>query len=94
MSQSSRNTPRRSRKTDALNYGEINKHAAVQPNMRSIRDFLEWCDSQKIELATWMPSGRWMFPISEDRERMFARYFEIDEARLERERRALLESCR
>lgn len=73
---------------------ELLKHAEAQFPMSVIRDFLEWCDGQKIELSAWVPSGRWLLPIIEDRERMLERYFGIDANELERERRALLEKCR
>lgn len=73
---------------------EINKWAAARPTLAAIRDFLDWCETQKIELAVPTPSGRWLQPVGEDRERMLARYLEIDEAKLENERRALLAKCR
>lgn len=74
---------------------EINKWAAAQPSLTVIRDFLEWCAEQKIELGKPNEGGRWaLVPLVEDREAMLARYLEIDTVALENERRALLESCK
>lgn len=72
---------------------ELKKWAAAQPSLSTLRDFLEWLDEQKLEVAAWRPSGNWMMPVVEDRERMLARYLGIDLNALEHERRALLEKC-
>lgn len=72
----------------------LDKWADAQPTLTVIREFLEWCDQQKIELAKARPSGTWYTPLLEDREALLARYLEIDSRQLENARRALLEKCR
>lgn len=72
---------------------QLDKWSDAQPAMITLREFLEWLDRQKIELAVWRPHGTSMLPITEDRERLLARFLEIDEAELERERRAILKKC-
>jgi hypothetical protein len=69
---------------------ELAKFANAHQSMQVIRDFMEWLAGQKIELATWTESGRWMLPVGEGLDTMFARYFDIDTVKLEEERRALL----
>ena len=71
---------------------ELEKWSQAQPIIIAIRDFLEWCDEQKIELAVMSghPVVR-LNPIMEARERMIARHVGIDLVALENERRALLE---
>jgi hypothetical protein len=73
---------------------ELDKFSAAVPSMEVIRDFLDWCEKQNVELAEPTPSGNWLQPRIEGREQMLARYFKIDPKKLEQERRALLEKCR
>jgi hypothetical protein len=72
---------------------ELAKFAAAHPGMLVIRDFIEWCNEQHIELAVPTPSGRYLQPVIEGLDTMLSRYFEIDTAKLEEERRALLASA-
>lgn len=76
--------------TETTKKSELDKWADAQQALSTLRDFLSWCSAQEIELASFTPSGHRMLPISEDQERLLARYFEIDEQKLENERRALL----
>ncbi len=69
---------------------ELERFADAVPSMQVIREFMAWCEEQKIELAEPTPSGRWLQPRVEGLEHMLARYFKIDSAKLEKERRALL----
>jgi len=73
---------------------ELDKFSAAVPSMEVIRDFLDWCEQQNIELAGPAPSGNRLWPMIEGREQMLARYFKINAKKLEQERRALLEKCR
>lgn len=72
---------------------ELEKFADAVPSMQIIREFLDWCEEQKIELASPLRNGNLLYPLSEGRETMLARYFKIDAKRLESERRALLKKC-
>lgn len=69
---------------------ELERFAAAVPSMHVIREFMAWCEGQKIELAEPTPSGRHLQPRTEGIEHMMARYFGIDLVRLENERRDLL----
>lgn len=69
---------------------EMEKFSGAHATLETIRDFLEWCDGQKIELAAWTPHGTRMLPIIEGREGLLMRYLDLDPVKLENERRALL----
>lgn len=71
----------------------LNDWACAQPSMEAVRDFLDWCEAQKIELAQWQVDRKWPVPITEGREAMLARWQGIDTRKLENERRALLASA-
>lgn len=73
---------------------QLDKWAEELPTRNVVREFLEWCDEQQIELASWLPGGNRLRPLTEERERMLDRYFGIDAMQLERERMALLEKHR
>jgi hypothetical protein len=68
----------------------IDQFADTLAARQVLREFLEWCDEQKIELATARPTGIWYAPLVEDRERTLDRYLGIDAAQLEKERAALV----
>lgn len=70
---------------------QLEKFADSLPSRQVLREFFEWLDGQKIELAVPRTESRWMLvPMVEDRERMLDRYFGVDATKLENERRALL----
>lgn len=69
---------------------ELERFADAVPFMQIIREFLDWCEEQNIELASPLPNGVHLYPVNEGREQMFARYFKINAAKLEKERCALL----
>jgi hypothetical protein len=72
--------------------GELDKWAANHADRMVIELFLEWCDEQRLEICAWDEDARWPRPIVESRDRLLNRYHEVDEARLEEQRRALLTS--
>jgi hypothetical protein len=72
---------------------ELDKWSDAQPMLAVLRDFLEWCDREGIDLAKPLPSGQRYMPIIEDREHLLARHLDIDLNRLERERMALLKKA-
>ena len=69
---------------------ELEKFAEAVPSMEVIREFMSWCEEQKIELASPLPNGVHLYPLTEGLENMMARYFKINLVKLENERRALL----
>jgi hypothetical protein len=77
----------------ALKFPEHDKLRTIKDKSQTIGEFLEWCEGQSFELCEVTPSGnRW--PITERREAILARFFEIDLDVLEREKRAMLKSVR
>lgn len=60
---------------------ELDKWAAVHEQAKTITDFLEWCAEERIEPTSFAS------PLN-----LIHRYFNIDAAKLERERRELLET--
>lgn len=69
---------------------QIEKWAEEQGRLAVVREFLEWLDEQRLEVAAWKPSGNACLPIIEDREHLLARFVGVDLQKLEVERRALL----
>ena len=68
---------------------EIQKFADTADRRRVVEFFLDWLDAEGIELRT-----REGAPVIERRDLLVCRYFDIDAARLESERRALLDAER
>jgi hypothetical protein len=77
---------------------ECDKLVAASKVSQEIGAFLDWLEEQGIFLASDEEvegrRGRVTLPVYESKERMFARYFEIDLDKVENERRALLASLR
>lgn len=81
----------------AVKTPECDKIVSAQPQSRTISNFLEWLDEQDWEIAQRLedrPHRGQLAPITEGRERMLARFFEIDLDKAENERQALLASLR
>lgn len=72
---------------------ELDKWAAALPNRRVIEDFLKWCSAKRIELCQWREDSNYPRPCSADA-RLLDEYHEIDQQRLDKERRELLEEHR
>ena len=70
---------------------EHDKLRDIQPLSQAVYNFLEWCGEQGIVLCdcTDRSNERW-YPISMGREKLLARHFEIDLAKLEREKESIL----
>jgi hypothetical protein len=71
--------------TRPVQYPEHEKLKEIQPKSQAIGDFLEWMKAE-FPKETRLPPYSIPFLLAE--------YFEIDEAELEREKRAMLESIR
>lgn len=74
---------------------ECERMRKVMPQSQRLGEFLDWLNEQGIHLATY---ERWegyrdemLTPYSSSYEQLLARYFEIDLAKVETEKRALLE---
>lgn len=77
---------------DAAKYPVLAKMEDVHGESQVIGEFLEWLDEQNMTVCE--PSGfatmPWM-PVRQTTETLLARYFKIDLADAERERRAVLD---
>jgi hypothetical protein len=71
---------------------ECERMVAVAPESQKIGEFLDWLGAQGIHLAAWDEDDDRLHPHGESFERLLARYFEIDLAKVEQERRAILAS--
>jgi hypothetical protein len=77
---------------------ELDKRAAVLPEIEAVKLFIHWLRSEKkMSLCEWMewanaPAG--YYPTGEQLETLLAEYHGIDLAKAEAERNALLDRCR
>jgi hypothetical protein len=71
----------------------LDRWATTANDRRTIEDFLDWLEAQRIEPCQWSEGARWPIPMVEGRAGLLNRYFEIDARRLDEERRALLAEC-
>lgn len=74
-------------------YPEHDKLHAVKDKSQAIGEFVEWLQEQGIHLASWH-NGTQLRPWHESIEDLLARHFEIDLAKLEAEKRAMLDKIR
>ncbi len=79
---------------------ELDKHAKTHDARWAINEFLEWLSKEGIELSKWknINSGLngtdRLMVLRKGRHELLDEYFNIDPAKLEKERRALLENAR
>lgn len=81
-------------KQEQVKTPELKKIQAVQDESQKIGGFLAWLTEQGIVLAEWDDEDKELFQIHHNREQLLAKYFEIDLAKCEQERRALLDAVR
>ncbi|UVK59805.1 DNA binding protein [Gordonia phage Aleemily] len=74
-------------------YPQNRRLADARDDILTVHEFLDWCESQDIVLATPDDRDR-LVKISEDTVTLVERSFGIDSAAVEAERRAMLESLR
>lgn len=79
-----------------MSYPEHEKLRSIMDEAGPIGQFLEWLDTQSIELCR--RDDKWINQpfeaITERREALLARYFDIDLAKIEDEKRAMLAELR
>ncbi len=75
-------------KQEQVKTPELERMRAVQDESQKIGGFLEWLSEQKINLCEW--DGEGLYLTRRKPEQLLAKYFEIDLAKCERERQALL----
>lgn len=77
---------------------ELDKMNAVHGESQAIGNFLTWLQENGlfVAIALDLDVGRdeQAFPVSDNTEKLLARYFEIDLDKAERERVRILEACR
>jgi hypothetical protein len=72
---------------------ELDKISSVVAESEPIGAFLEWLFS-KYTLCSWDEDGEHYYPSHRGTTSLLSEYFEIDENKAEKERRALLEAIR
>lgn len=74
---------------------ELDKMKSVHNQSQCIGEFLDWLFHEKHRTIAEVPEGmdEWQ-PVGGSIEKILAEYFEIDLAKIERERRAILETLR
>lgn len=77
-------------------YPMCTRLSSVSDERSGIMAFLEWLADNKIELARERRTeyGLELAPILETKEKLLMQYFEIDEQKLEEERRLILDEQR
>lgn len=74
---------------------ECDRLAEVSEHSQTIGDFLEWLPQQGIQLCSIPEEYDHTFvPIGRSIESLLAEFFEIDMAKVEKERRAVLDAFR
>lgn len=79
---------------------ECDKALAVKGECQVIGNFLEWAEGQGLEFGKFVPVGRHndreteFVPANQKIDKLLAEYFQIDEAKMEQEKRALLDELR
>jgi hypothetical protein len=71
---------------------ECDKMLKVQAKSQAIGEFLEWLGSNEVVLARWQRSRieDRLMPLGASTENLLAEFFEIDLAKVEKEKRAIL----
>jgi hypothetical protein len=89
-----------------MKYPECEKMKKVQSKSQAIGSFLEWLQSKKIELMTWLipeyneeldeylPEEKGYYSINKNIEELLAEYFGIDLKKIEKEKRQMLDEIR
>lgn len=75
-------------------YPEHIKLAAIQPKSQAIGEFLEWLPTQGITLAERDGESGRLYPAWDNTIALLAQFFEIDQNKLEAEKRQMLEAQR
>jgi hypothetical protein len=81
-----------------VRYPECDKLHRVSGDVSTLHEFLEWLAENGLQVCSLEETGKFdcdgpvehYFPIREQREALVQRFFSIDPAKLESERRAML----
>lgn len=79
-------------------YPEHEKLAKISDESQSIGEFLVWLGSQEMTVGQWVSAPNYredqLVPTTKTISDLLATYFEIDQAKIEAEKRQMLESLR
>jgi hypothetical protein len=79
-------------------YPEHEKLKKISDKSQTVGDFLEWLNSQGLHLCEWVDSryaGEGEFSsANKNTDDLLAEFFEIDQAKLEEEKRELIQEAR
>lgn len=80
---------------DATQFPQLAKTQAMQEQLQSIGEFIEWLGENGMAICTSQEGlrGTNFYPVMDSTEALLAKHFEIDLNAAERERRAVLASC-
>lgn len=76
-------------------YPECEKMAAVKDQSQVIGEFLEWAEAtQEFELCIYSGYSKEYIPVGITKERLLARFFDINLDKVEKEKRQMLDELR
>ena len=73
-------------------YPECEKLAAADPESRAILAFLDWLDSESLEIGEHTKNG--FYPVKNSHSFIVAQYFDIDMKKVEAERCQMIADLR
>lgn len=79
---------------DHTEYPECEKLASLRYERSTLSDFFEWLGNQGMFLHRYEGDSDRPWPITTSTDRLIMQFLEIDEDRLEQERRAMLAGLR
>lgn len=71
---------------------ELDKMEAARHETQAVSDFIDWLSEQDIELASRSECGYRLRPVMEGKDKMLARWKDIDLNACEKERQAILDN--
>ena len=77
---------------DPEKYPEHARLVKIVPQSHAIGEFVEWLNAKGIHLAEWDEER--LYTLSTPITTLLAEFFEIDQCKIETEKRAMLDVCR
>lgn len=76
-------------------YPEHDRLKLISDKSQAIGEFLDWLEAEKgILLGEWGPTGRRMYPFMRSKVDLLAEHFEIDQSKIDAEKREMLNIMR
>jgi steroid 5-alpha reductase family enzyme len=73
---------------------ELDKASKIRAQSQAIGEFIEWLPEQAMTICTYSDADEAYFPSGFNINTLLAKFFGLDEDKMEAERRALLEYAR